>query len=126
MNVNNRSIDGVVKKFSQYSRQELETFSRKVHLKYLLGILNSSYGSQLLTNIRGGDYHIVPEHIRNIPISLVDEAKQLEIANLVDRIIESSDNKCEKNQSWGVLNNLVYRIYDLSEEKIAVVEASIK
>ena len=46
----------------------METLSAAVDLRYLLAVMNSRYASVLLTNIRGGDYHIYPEHIRNIPI----------------------------------------------------------
>ena len=45
----------------------MEELSKTVELRYLLGVMNSKYASVLLTNLRGGDYHIYPDHIRNIP-----------------------------------------------------------
>ena len=58
--VNNKSIKNSIKKFSTLSRGEMEELSKLVSIKYLVGVLNSSYASELLTNIRSGDYHIVP------------------------------------------------------------------
>lgn len=66
--IENKSISSCIKKFSKLSREEMEAQSETVDLKYLLAIMNSRYASVLLTNLRGDDYHIYPEHIRNIPI----------------------------------------------------------
>lgn len=49
------------------SREDMEELSKIVELRYLLGVMNSQYASVLLTNLRGVDYHIYPDHIRNIP-----------------------------------------------------------
>jgi hypothetical protein len=56
--VTNNSITTSVKRYSRYSRKEMENYSTQIDLYYLLGILNSKYASVLLTNLRGGDYHI--------------------------------------------------------------------
>ena len=65
----NKSISSSVKKFCKHKRLVMESMSKEVDLYYLLGILNSSMADQLLADQRGGDYHIYPEHIRNLPIS---------------------------------------------------------
>lgn len=83
----NNSIMLVVKKYTRFSREKMEQLSKNVNMKYILGILNSSTGSELLTGLRGGDYHIVPEHIRKIPIAFGDEQQQKEIIQLVERMI---------------------------------------
>ena len=125
--VHNRSIEGVLKKYSSRNRNELEGLSKQVDLRYLVGILNSTYAAQLLTNIRGGDYHIVPEHIRNIPIPLVDKSKQDELIVLVDKILElkaNGENDIFDLQSK--IDSLVYELYELSPEEIALVEEAVK
>ena len=66
------------------SREDMEELSKTVELRYLLGVMNSKYASVLLTNLRGGDYHIYPEHIRNIPIPSATPAQQKPIIALVD------------------------------------------
>ena len=85
--VTNNSISGVVKKYSNHSRTELEELSRKISLKYVLGIMNSSYGAVLLADMRGGDYHIVPEHLRGIPIPIAEKDIQLKIESIVDKLL---------------------------------------
>lgn len=66
--IDNNSISGMVKKFSTRSREEMEAISSKYDLLFILAIMNSQYAKVLLDDIRGGDFHIYPEHIRNIPI----------------------------------------------------------
>lgn len=84
--VENKSIASSIKKFSTISREDMEELSKTVELRYLLGVMNSKYASVLLTNLRGGDYHIYPEHIRNIPIPSATHAQQKPIIALVDKI----------------------------------------
>ena len=125
--ISNTSILGSIKKFSTRSRVEMEALSKKVDLKYLLGILNSKYAMILLTNIRSGDYHIYPEHIRNIPIPLADKEKQNEISTLVDQILylkENGDDDIAELQAK--IDSLVYQLYELTPEEIALVEESVK
>ena len=85
--VENSSIAGSVGKFCRLPRAEMETLSRQVELKYLLAILNSSHARKLLQGLRGGDYHIYPEHIRHLPIPLASPAQQTELAHLADQML---------------------------------------
>lgn len=86
--VNNKSISSSIKKFCKHTRAEMEALSSEVDLLYLLGVLNSSMAGQLLADQRGGDYHIYPEHIRNLPIPIATSKQQEEIAQLVRIIME--------------------------------------
>ena len=110
--VTNRSISSVLKKFSRINRAESEKLSEQVSLKYILGIVNSKFGSELLTNLRGGDYHIVPEHIRNIPIPLVDISIQNEIESIVDKIISMKEKNIDTSELENKLNYEVEKIYE--------------
>ena len=97
--VENKSIATSIKKFSTMSREDMEKLSESVDLRYLLCIMNSKYASVLLENIRGGDYHIVPEHIRNIPIPETTEEQQKELVALADKMLSltaESQKKCER------------------------------
>lgn len=85
--VENKSISNSIKKFSKLTRKEMETLSENMNLKYILAIMNSKYASVLLTNLRGGDYHIYPEHIRNIPIPNADPESQKQLADFADEMI---------------------------------------
>ena len=129
--VENKSISASIKRYSRHSRVEMEELSEKVNIYYLLAILNSKYASYLLSVQRGGDYHIYPEHIRNLPIpialpadiqALSDYAKQeltlhqkLKEASLPqDKSVIENAIKALDNQ----IDELVYKIYGLTNEEI--------
>jgi hypothetical protein len=122
--VENKSIQSSIKRYSNHSRTKMVEYSHKVDLKYLLGILNSKYTSILLTNLRGGDYHIYPEHIRNIPIPLVSCELQEPIIELATQILSLKKQNPEADTSAleTEIDELVYELYGLSEEEIKVVE----
>lgn len=122
--VENKSILSSIKKFSTMTRQEMERLSESIDLRYLLGILNSSYASILLSNIRSGDYHIYPEHIRNIPIPSASKEKQKPIIDLVDSILaeKKKDPAADTSKLEEEIDKLVYDLYDLLPEEIAIVK----
>lgn len=114
--VENKSISSSIKKYSKYSRSEMEKLSETVDLKYLLGIMNSKYASVLLTNLRGGDYHIYPEHIRNIPIPAATPAQQQQIIALVDKILamKKRDSSVDTTVPEEKIDELVYKLYEVN------------
>ena len=120
LDVENKSIASSIKKFSTMPRSEMEKLSKTVDLRYLLGIMNSRYASVLLTNLRGGDYHIYPEHIRNIPIPSATPAQQKPIIDLVDQILaaKKADNTADTTELEKQIDALVYKLYGLTDEEI--------
>ena len=114
--VENKSISSSIKKHSKYSRSKMEKLSETVDLKYLLGIMNSKYASVLLTNLRGGDYHIYPEHIRNIPIPVATPARQQQIIALVDKILamKKRDSSVDTTVPEEKIDELVYKLYEVN------------
>lgn len=120
--VENKSITTSVKRYSNLSRNEMVELSKCIDLRYLLGVLNSKYASRLLTNLRAGDYHIYPEHIRNIPIPHVSKKDQQPFISLVDQIIgttKSTDylqnqaKQAKVKEFEKQIDQLVYELYDL-------------
>jgi len=122
--VNNKSITSSIKKFSTMTRAEMEQLSKTVDLRFLLGIMNSKYASILLSNLRGGDYHIYPEHIRNIPIPTATAAQQQPIIDLVDEILTKKKQNPSEDTTYleGKIDKLVYELYGLTDEEIKVIE----
>ena len=139
--VENKSIAQSIKKFSTMKREEMEKLSERVDLRYLLGVMNSRYASVLLTNLRGGDYHIYPEHIRNIPIPAATGEQQAEIIALVDKILDAKKRDVsvaslpqhdgtghsERSEESTLalereIDRLVYQLYGLTDEEIEAVE----
>jgi adenine-specific DNA-methyltransferase len=125
--VSNKSITSSIKKFSTLQRKEMEDLSTKVDLRYLLGIINSQYASALLSNIRGGDYHIVPEHIRNIPIPLATKEQQHRIAIIVDKILKTKqeDSQADTSKEEKEIDRLVYKLYGLTYDEVIRVDSEV-
>ncbi len=121
--IENKSIASSIKKFSKYSRSKMEKLSETVDLKYLLGIMNSKYASVLLTNLRGGDYHIYPEHIRNIPIPVATPAQQQQIIALVDKILaaKKQNSSADTTALESEIDEFVYDLYGLTEEEKDII-----
>ena len=123
--VENRSILTSIKRYSRLSRCEMEKISTSFNMYYLLGILNSKYAAQLLTNIRGGDYHIVPEHIRNIPIASATVDVQNKVAEIVLKIIDLKRTHQNTSVLEAEIDKFVYSIYGLTDAEIKIIEQSI-
>ena len=122
--VENKSIASSIKKFSTMSREDMEELSKTVELRYLLGVMNSKYASVLLTNLRGGDYHIYPEHIRNIPIPSATPAQQKPIIALIDKILaeKKANGMADTRELEQEIDKLIYSLYGLTKEEIIIVE----
>ena len=100
------------------SRIEMEKLSCDVDLRFLLGIMNSRHAAVLLTNLRGGDYHIYPEHIRNIPIPSATKEQQQPIIELVDKILAAKkENPTADTIAWEQeIDRLVYELYGVNSD----------
>lgn len=111
--VENKSISSSVKKYSRLSRKEMEDLSINVESKYLLAVLNSASACRLLDEQRGGDYHIYPEHLRQIPIPLPNRDCQNELCSLVDKLLYAIDNKNieERDSIQAQINRKVEILY---------------
>lgn len=109
--VNNKSISSSIKKFCKHNREDMESLSKEVDLYYLLGILNSSMADQLLADQRGGDYHIYPEHIRNLPIPVPEKNIQDSIGNIAKEILRCRETNGDYSDLEEQLNRLVAALY---------------
>ena len=109
--VYNKSLSSSIKKFCKHNRAAMETLSEKVDLYYLLGILNSSIANQLLADQRGGDYHIYPEHIRNLPIPVPHKDMQNVIGKIAKEILHRRETNADSFELEEKLNGLVATLY---------------
>lgn len=126
--VENKSILNSIKKFSTMTRVDMEKLSETVDLRYLLGIMNSKYASVLLTNLRGSDFHIYPEHIRNIPIPTATHEQQKPIIDLVDRILaaKAADHNADTSADEHKIDLQVYHLYGLTFDEAKVIDPELK
>ena len=129
--VKDQGVSNSVKKFSHYSRKEMEELSTKVNLYYLLAILNSNYASHLLAVQRGDYIRIYPEHIRNLPIPIAPPTDMQALSDYAkeELSLHVKLKNCSMPQDKQVIENaikaldnqidmLVYKIYGLSKEEI--------
>ena len=121
-NVNNKSISTSIKKFSNYSRGEMENLSTKINLEYLAAILNSKYGLKLLNNLRGGDYHVVPEHIRNIPIPIPTDNFINKITNMVKNLMIQKSKKESTHNIESDIDIMIYKLYELTYDEVKTID----
>jgi Type II restriction enzyme, methylase subunits len=102
----------------------LEATSRRFSVKYLLAVMNTSVARDFLRANRRSNIHLYPEDWKKLPIPDVSPAGQTKVVALVDRILV--ERKQDPNANIAVLereiDRLVYELYGLTREEIAIVE----
>lgn len=118
--VANKSISASVKRYSRLDRATMERLSEGIDLRFLLGILNSKYADVLLANQRGGDYHIYPEHMHNLPIPDATPEQQRSLADLVGRILapKRENHGAVISDLEAQIDRMVYGLYDVANDDV--------
>ncbi|MBX2558530.1 class I SAM-dependent DNA methyltransferase [Campylobacter coli] len=104
--------------------------TQRINVKYLTAILNSKLIAFWLKHkgkMQGNNYQIDKEPLLNIPIvDTNSKNKKLadELINLVDEILKAKEQDKNANTSplEEKINNMVYKIYNLTEEEIKTIE----
>ena len=109
------------------------------HPKVLLAVLNSKYLSYYLNtkfrdkHLAGGYLAINKSTIEQLPLVKIDEYKQKDIIMLVDRILsltqtdgylQNSAKQTKVKELEKQIDQMVYKLYGLTKEEIAIVEKS--
>ncbi len=100
----------------------------RFNLKFLTGLLNSKLIEFWLKNrgkMQGDNFQIDKEPLMQIPIKTTS-AHQSQILELVDKILAEKKDSPQADTSAleAEIDKLVYQLYGLTEEEIAVVEAA--
>jgi type I restriction-modification system DNA methylase subunit len=138
--VQNNSINNSVTRYLSKSRNELEQISNEYNELFIVGILNSKIGIYLLDSIRGkNNIDINPEYLKNIPIPKIDKNSKIkhdQVVSIVNQLItlhielktanleskkEQIKNKIEYSEDK--INDLVYKLYDLTNEEVKIIES---
>lgn len=121
--------------------EENINLSRQFNLKFLLGIINSKLVNFYFKLYFSDELHVYPEMIEQLPIPNIPETKQQPIINLVDKMLslnkrlnELGDKKTdawarlkeEKEKTDKEIDELVYKIYDITEAKKKIIEESLE
>ncbi|WP_407454355.1 Eco57I restriction-modification methylase domain-containing protein [Methanobrevibacter sp.] len=137
--VENRSVNNSVKRYGKDSRVVLEENSLSIDLKFILGILNSKMGQYLLNQIRGEkNKDINPDYLKDIKIPPVLLPQQEKLIGLVDSLLYfnkqlnnvsvPNEVKLLENQIALVdneIDEMVYELYGLTDDEIAIIEDSL-
>jgi len=108
----------------------ISSINDSLKLKYLLGLLNSSALNFYFVNTAkpkdNGFFEANKQFIYPLPIKIAPEGIQEQIMDLVTNIIERKKENPTVNTSSleAEIDQLVYRLYGLTEEEIGIVEGS--
>ena len=100
-----------------------------ISLKYILGVLNSKVIFFWLYNRgkrKGEMLELYLTPLSEIPIVKASEKTVTTIENLVDKIIAIKKDNAEQdtNNLDKQINELVYKLYDLTEEEMKIIEGN--
>ena len=100
--------------------------AKKYDYKFLLGILNSGFTNWYFANFLSEGLHFYPNDAKELPIPDIAPEQQISIVQLVDQILDAkrTDPDMDTTELEKEIDHLVYALYDLTSEEIAVVEAS--
>ena len=96
-----------------------------VSLKVILALINSKAVNHWFS-YHFHDVNIKPEQLRKIPIPYVSSPQQEKLVALVNRILEekAQDAATDTSSLAQEIDELVYTLYGLTQEEIALIEAA--
>ncbi len=112
----------------------IHDLNKKFDKKYLLAILNSylidfwykNYFEN--THLSGGYIRFDIPYLKKIPIAEILDKEQQPFINKVDEIlsIKKENPKADTSQLETEIDQMVYQLYELTEEEIKIVKDSVK
>jgi hypothetical protein len=105
-------------------------FPAATSASYVLGLLNSklffTYAKKVFVEKQGGWFEVQPENLELFPIPTATPAQQTEIEKRVENILalKKANPDADISALETEIDRLVYKLYDLTEDEIAIVESS--
>ena len=108
-------------------REDLEKISRCFAVKFLIGIMNSSCARDFLRANRRSNLNLYPDDWKKLPIPDVSPEQQTSIIALVDKVLDAKRTAPNADISHleNEIDKLVYALYGLTPDEIAIVEGSV-
>ncbi len=105
--------------------------TNRLNQKYLVGLLNSKLSEFWLRNkgkMQGNNFQLDKEPLVNIPLIKPEENIQQYISDIVSKILEYKKQNPESDTSQleNKIDQLVYKLYNLTEEEIKTIEQANK
>jgi len=95
--------------------------------KYILGILNSKLMQWVIYDLcpvkMGNARKYGLDYIKKLPISEGDSEIQNQMQILVDKVISTKKELADTTEIETQIDQLVYKLYDLTEEEIKIIES---
>ena len=97
---------------------------------WLLGLLNSKavfwFYTKTSTQIRGGFVRFIAQYVSQIPIPTIQPAQKALIGEIVNQILDAkcTDPNADVSALENEIDQIVYLLYDLTPEEIAIVEGA--
>ena len=97
---------------------------------WLLGLLNSKavfwFYTKTSTQIRGGFVRFIAQYVSQIPIPSIKPEQKVLIGKIVNQILDTkrTDPNADVSALENEIDQIVYLLYDLTPEEIAIVEAA--
>jgi hypothetical protein len=109
-------------------RKILEKNSENYSLKYALAILNSKFGFYFLHTKRRSQLGFYPDDLKKLLIKKISYNEQQPFIKLVDKIIDlkKANPKADTSSIEKQIDALVYKLYELTEEEVRIVEGNLK
>ena len=97
---------------------------------WLLGLLNSKtvfwFYTKTSTQIRGGFVRFIAQYVSQIPIPTIQSVQKVLIGEIVNQILAAkcTNPDADVSELENEIDQIVYLLYDLTLEEIAIVEAA--
>jgi hypothetical protein len=136
-NIDNSNIRKYYKNL-KIPRNQIEKNSEKFHIKYILAIINSQLMKYFIKHNSGGAIDTYPDDWKKIPIKVIPKSEQNIFSINANELIELNhelsksnlneekvklENKIQKLKI--ILDELVYKLYEITDEEKAIIESSI-
>ncbi len=119
-------------KYYEQTLHSAHVFDNRFRTKYILSLFNSTLFKFYYkkTNSRGGKNfpQIRIASIKSLPIKLANEKQQNRIEKLVDEIlfIMKKNNKANILTKTVEIDKLIYKLYNLTDKEIEIIENEVK
>jgi methylase of polypeptide subunit release factors len=98
--------------------------------KYLLSVLNSKisdfYILKLGVKRDGGFFEYKPMFVEQFPVPELSQSEQQPFIDLVEQILAKKEKGEDTTDLENQIDQLVYQLYELTEDEIAIIENSIQ
>ncbi|MDD3066100.1 MAG: TaqI-like C-terminal specificity domain-containing protein [Endomicrobiaceae bacterium] len=111
--------------------QEKIDNSKKYSIKYLQAILNSRLTKFYVNELLYDGTHFYPDHMKQLPIKIAAAKQQKPFIEIVDKILAITDSgdylenpakQAKVKEYENQIDQLVYKLYELTPEEIKIVE----